>query len=327
MRREIGVLCSGERVDLFLVKIFQKDFFLSFLSRSQISRLIKKGRVEINSKVCRKGGEIVNRGDEVLIDISGELRESVAAWDCPLDIVYEDKWILVLNKPAGVVMHPGAGNYDKTILNALFSYLKPEDSEGFFKMRGGIVHRLDKGTSGLVVIAKDLRTHAHLSEQFKKKVVEKRYLAVVYNKAPGCGLLSRGAVSGKISAPLGRLVYDPKKIGVLKKGGKEAVTFWKVKEIFKWAAILECKIITGRTHQIRVHLAHSGNPVLGDPVYGVSTTASLPPYLKEGIKKLSRPALHAFKLEFTHPVSNKQVKFEIELPSDITQFIQLLRKN
>jgi len=238
--------------------------------------------------------------------------------EIPLNIIYEDAAIIVVNKEAGMVVHPAPGNYDHTLVNALLFHCRDLSGIGGV-LRPGIVHRLDKGTSGLIVAAKSDAAHHSLAAQFKNHEVEKTYLALVWGDIKGD--------RGEIILPVGRHPGDRKKMSTKSKRGREAITYWKVRERYGLATMLEVKIKTGRTHQIRVHLSDRGYPVVGDAVYGnASKIRSIADaVLKAQFKALNRQALHAARLSFTHPESGEKVVFEAAMPEDMAGLCAQLR--
>jgi 23S rRNA pseudouridine1911/1915/1917 synthase len=293
---------AGDRLDLFLVRQMP-DW-----SRSQISRLIREGRVTVGSTPARKSGEVVETGTQ--ISVTAQLKQSHATpEDLPLDIVYEDSDILVVNKAAGMVVHIGAGISSGTLVNALMTHIRTLSSIGG-EQRPGIVHRLDKMTSGLVIVAKNDTAHRRLSDQFKSREVHKTYVALVHGRIANH--------SGEINRPVGR---DPRRRTRMKAGGiapREALTKYRVLRCFGHFTLVEAMPQTGRTHQIRVHLASLGHPVVGDNTYGA------PAKLHFGASEeptLPRTFLHAAKLAFSHPVTGAPLEFEAPLPGDLAAFL------
>ena len=237
--------------------------------------------------------------------------------DIELAVVHEDVHLIVVNKPAGLVVHPGAGTAGGTLVNALLGHVRDLSGVGGV-LRPGIVHRLDKGTSGLLVVAKDDEAHRALVRQFAGRTVEKEYLALVL------GLPAQA--SGQVDAPIGRDPVHRQKMSVRAPRGREARTSWTVEERFDGAALLRVRIHTGRTHQIRVHLASIGHPVAGDPVYGgTRTPSSRRAGAREALLSLARPALHAARLAFTHPVTGHRLAFSAPLPPDLVAVLDRLR--
>jgi len=309
----ISVAQSGQRLDLFLV---QND---SNLSRSQVKHAIEKAEILVNS-LPAKPGQRLKAGDIVCLCLKPPQEAVAVPQEIPLNIVYEDEAIIVVNKAAGMVVHPAPGNYDHTLVNALLFHCHDLSGVGGV-LRPGVVHRLDKGTSGLIVAAKSDSAHRSLTEQFQRHEVYKTYQVVVWGDVRGS--------KGEIVLPVGRHPGNRKKMSTKSKRGREAVTLWQVRERYGIATRLEVEIRTGRTHQIRVHLADRGYPVIGDPVYGNAAkirtvTDSM---LKGQIKALERQALHAAKLSFLHPLSGKRLVFTAEMPDDMNQLCAALKKS
>jgi 23S rRNA pseudouridine1911/1915/1917 synthase len=303
---------EGLRLDLFLTK---KE---PGLSRAQVQRAIAEERVLVNGRPI-KAGRRVKAADAVAIRIPGPKSSGVMPEAIPLTILYEDSSLLVVDKPAGMVVHPAAGHTGGTLVNALLHHCRDLSGIGGV-LRPGIVHRLDKGTSGLLVAAKSDAAHWGLAGQFKRREVKKTYLALVYGNPPTDG--------GRIEAAMGRHPTDRKKMSTASRRGRPAVTLWRVRERFGVAALLEVDIETGRTHQIRVHLTNLGYPVVGDRVYGgagrfrcVEDTV-----LRAKMKDLSRQALHAWRLSFIHPVTGEALRFSSALPEDIASLCSSLRE-
>lgn len=283
------------RIDAFLAS--QRDIELS---RSKIKKLILAGTVRVNNETVPAHYRIKS-GDVITVQYEEVSEPDVVAEDIPLDILYEDDDLIVLNKPAGLVVHPGAGNATHTLVNALKYHADSVSTRGGI-VRAGIVHRLDKDTSGLMVIAKNDWTHERLSRQFKDRSVHKVYTVLVK------GVVQHDA--GKCDVAIGRgRVFRTKQI-VRPVDGKEAFTEFRVLQRFQKASLLEVKIHTGRTHQIRVHMAHLGFPVFGDRVYGYASPL------------INRQCLHASFLEFYHPRAKKRMQFSAPLPDDMQQIIE-----
>ncbi len=292
------------RIDHFLVK---QDIGIS---RTYIQKLIKDGNVLVNNKAIKPNYRL-RLSDEIVVNIPPPTELEILPENIPLDIIYEDSSIIVINKPAGMVVHPAAGNYTGTIVNALLYHCKDLTGIGG-KERPGIVHRLDKDTSGLLVAAKNDQSQQHLSGQFKKRTIEKRYIALV------AGVVKKD--SGTIEIPIGRDIKDRKKISPITKRARTAVTHFKVLERFKSASLLEIKIETGRTHQIRVHLADFKHPVLGDVQYGGKNMRNW------NNINIPRQMLHAERLGIVHPVTEKFLEFKTEAPGDMKRVRTLLRR-
>ena len=268
-------------------------------SRAATGRWISAGTVLVNGKPVKPSYKL-KENDTVVINIPKPVPLDLIPQNISLDIIYEDNDIVVVNKPAKMVVHPAAGVPDGTLVNALLFHCNKLSKEGGV-VRPGLVHRLDKDTSGVIVAAKNDYAHRTISKQFKDRKVDKIYKALVWGNFE--------IKSGYIDVPIGRSESDRKKIGVKTKKARDAYTEYKVLEQYEKTALLEIKIKTGRTHQIRVHLAHIKHPVVGDAVYGKKDA------------NIDRQALHCFFLSFTHPVTGKRVEFEAELPEDIKKAV------
>lgn len=275
-------------------------------SRSYIEKLIGEGSVTVNDKPVKTGYKLKN-GDIVNACIPEPKQLDVRAESIELDILYEDKDIVVVNKPRGMVVHPAAGNYTGTLVNALLEHCSGSLSDINGIIRPGIVHRIDKDTSGVLVVAKNNEAHAKLSEKLKEHDIQRIYIAVAE------GIIAEN--SGKIDAPIGRHPVERKKMAVNVKNGRRAVTHFKVLERLKSATLVELRLETGRTHQIRVHMAYIGHPLVGDTVYGRKKQK----YDFEG------QALHARLLGFVHPDSGEYVEFEAEPPVEFNELVKRLR--
>lgn len=277
---------------------------LADISRSQIQLLISQGRVEVNGEICELNKYKVTPGDTVCIELLEPEVVSMTPEDIPLDIIYEDSDLAVVNKPSGMVVHPAPGHASGTLVNALLYHL--DDLSGINgELRPGIVHRLDKDTSGGLVIAKNDRAHQFLSEQLKDRSMKRVYMALVHGAFPN--------ESGTIDAPLGRDAHDRKKYTV-DKDGKEAITHFRVIENIGEYALVLAQLETGRTHQIRVHFKYIGHPVVGDEVYGPSNTL-------KGFGQY----LHAYQLGFIHPTTKEYMEFTADLPAEFQKKIDELR--
>lgn len=289
----------GKRIDKVLTQELQ-DF-----SRTQIQNMISKGCVEVNGKVIKASYKI-ELDDEVIVHIPEIESTDILPEDIPLDVVYEDQDVIVVNKPTGMIVHPSAGIYSGTLVNALLYHC--HDLSGINGVtRPGIVHRIDKETSGLLMVAKNDRAHQSLSEQLQEHTVVRRYYALVHGLIPH--------EFGRIEAPIGRDVNDRQKMTCTDKNAKEAITNFKVLERFKDMTLVECRLETGRTHQIRVHMQYIGHPVYGDPQYGLrreDTTYG--------------QYLHAKILGFVHPRTQEELYFESDLPDFFLEKLEELRK-
>lgn len=285
------------------------DVFVSLaasVSRSRAAQLLESGSISVNGVPAGKKTKLKS-GDRVEILVPDPIEYEVKAENIPLDIVYEDRELLVVNKPKGMVVHPAAGNYSGTLVNALMYHCKGELSGINGVMRPGIVHRIDKNTSGLLMVAKTDASHRSLAEQIKEHTFTREYETIAY------GNLKQD--NGIINAPIARHPVKRKQMSVVA-GGREAVTHYRVVERFGDFTHLALRLETGRTHQIRVHLAHIGHPVAGDDVYGP----------KKVISYLNGQCLHAKKIGFTHPISGEYMEFDSDLPVYFTDFLQRCRK-
>jgi 23S rRNA pseudouridine1911/1915/1917 synthase len=273
--------------------------------------------VLVNGQIGRAGQKLKS-GQQVEIKIPPAETTAVLPEDIPLEIIYEDEALIVVDKPAGMVVHPAAGHYAGTLVNALLYHCRDLSGIGGV-LRPGIVHRLDKETSGLLVVAKTDKAHLGLAGQFRCREVKKTYQAVVFG--------SPKATEGRIESSVGRHPSDRKKMSSKSKRGRSAVTIWNVKESYGIASLLEVVIETGRTHQIRVHLADAGYPVVGDRVYGNPGRVNdiRDTYIRAMLKRFSRQALHACRLSFSHPVTGEKMEFFSKLPEDIARLCVLLR--
>mgnify|MGYP000850623164 FL=1 len=305
----VGPEEQGLRLDVYLSR---KD---AALSRSQARRLIDDGEALVDGRPARAAHRL-RPGERVSLHRPPPLPSGIVPEDIPLAVLYEDDAIMVVDKPAGMVVHPAAGNPRGTLVNALQFRCGDLSTIGGV-MRPGIVHRLDKGTSGLMVIAKTDGAHRDLAEQFKRRRVSKRYTALVHGDLRGD--------EGVVDAPVGRHPVERKKMSTASRRGKAALTRWRVLERYGAFTLLEAQIETGRTHQIRVHLASLGHPVVGDSVYGGAKRTIEPPALRAALKRLSRQALHASRLSFSHPVTGREMNFESPLPEDMAEVVDFLR--
>jgi 23S rRNA pseudouridine1911/1915/1917 synthase len=297
---------AGKRLDVWLAGA------LSHVSRARIQELIRNGQIRLDGSLPRSSTK-VRAGQTASVLVPAPVEAVPRPEDIPIDVVYEDAHLLVVNKPAGLVVHPGAGTPRGTLVNALLGRVRDLSGVGGV-LRPGIVHRLDRGTSGLLVVAKDDATHRALAAQFAGRSVEKEYLALVVGVPR--------ARAGELRTPIGRDPVHRQRMSVRSKMGREARTSWRLEEAFDGAALLRVRIHTGRTHQIRVHLASSGHPVAGDTTYG-SHSRREP--TRDALRELTRPALHASRLSFVHPSSGERVSFEAPLPADLEHVLARLR--
>lgn len=310
---------SGIRLDKFL------SSHLENLSRTQVQELISSGQVESEGKVILNSATKTKPTTyEVNTNYIKLKPTHLEAYDFPLNIVFEDEYLMVINKPNGLTVHPGAGNHDKTLANALISYSKEKLSSIGGEFRPGIVHRLDKDTSGLIIIAKDDQTHQMLSESLSERDIKRHYLALVF----GSPVLKAGTIKTFIA----KHHHDHTKMVVTKATGKEAITHYVVLESYMGGkfSLIECKLDTGRTHQIRVHMHYKGFPVIGDPAYNEAQTKyliRLDDKTKALVNDFKRQALHAYKLEFIHPITEELMEFEIDLPEDMKKLCQALENS
>ena len=288
----------GIRIDKFLSEE------MADLSRSYIQKLIKDSHVLVNEKPIKTNYKL-NENDQVFIDEPELVEPDILAEDIPLDILYEDEDLLIVNKPKGMVVHPAAGHYTGTLVNALMHYCKDDLSGINGVMRPGIVHRIDKDTTGSLVVCKNDKVHQKLAEQLKEHSIKRVYHAIVH------GVLKED--NGTINAPIGRHPVERKKMSINHKNGKQAITHYQVLKRFQNYTYIACELETGRTHQIRVHMASIDHPILGDTVYGSGKN----PYKLEG------QTLHAKILGITHPITGKIIEVDADLPE---YFENLLKK-
>ncbi|KFN43266.1 hypothetical protein N790_02550 [Arenimonas malthae CC-JY-1] len=309
LEASVPLASAGRRFDQVLAELFP-DF-----SRSRLSEWIKSGDALLDGRLV-KPKEAVRGGEPITLSVRMEVETDAQPEDIPLDILYEDEDVLVVNKPAGLVVHPGAGNPRGTLVNALLNF----DARLAELARAGIVHRLDKDTSGLMVVARTLRAHTSLVEQLSGREVHRQYLAVVQ------GTMVAGST---VNEPIGRHPTDRVRMAVVKEGGRDAVTHYRVREKFRAHTLVECRLETGRTHQIRVHMAYVRHPIVGDPLYGGSyrQPKAATEALAARLQGFRRQALHAEKLTFRHPATGEPVTTEAPMPEDMLGLLHDLRED
>jgi 23S rRNA pseudouridine1911/1915/1917 synthase len=314
--RKVQKDSEGKRLDIYLT------ISGIGLSRSKVNELIKEGKVKVNDKVIDKPSYKVKAGDYIFVQYEVEEEKEIIPEDIEIPIVYEDDEIIVINKPAGIVVHPAKGHFRGTIVNAVLKKLLEFQTD---RTRPGIVHRLDKDTSGLMVIAKTQNAVKNLAEQIQKRIMRRYYKAIVW----GTNIKDKGT----IIAPIGRHPVDRKRMAITPINSKMAITHYRVlKKFSEIASLLELKLDTGRTHQIRVHMEYIGNPIIGDEVYSGRDTRKIfrivPSIYREIVNEIlntiNRQALHAYKLSFIHPTRNQEMTFEVPLPMDIENLLMKL---
>jgi len=285
------------------------------LSRSHLQKLIEQGQVEVNNQICTSKKMTVHRGDCVQVQIPEPRVLELQSEAIPLDILYEDDVLLIINKPAGLVVHPAPGHAEGTLVHALLAHCQLQAGASTLSgiggvLRPGIVHRLDKDTSGAIAIAKTDQAHQHLQAQIQAKTAQRQYLGIVYS-APR-------EEQGVIDLPIGRHPVDRKKMAVVfeEKGGRRATTHWQVLERLGNYTLMQFQLKTGRTHQIRVHTAHLGQPIVGDPLYSSGRSVGV---------KLTGQALHAWRLGLKHPVSGAEIEVTAPIPQEFTKLLEVLR--
>lgn len=313
---EVQLICSisaeqdGARLDRALAALLPGH------SRSALARLIEEGNVRIDGLPALKPSLRVSAGQQVEVDILPAAPSAVVSQDLPLVIVFEDDDLVVIDKPPGLVVHPGAGHADETLVNALLFHVKDLSGIGG-TVRPGIVHRLDKDTSGVMVIAKNDEAHRALSEAWGTPAVRKDYLAVVYG--------TPDPARGTIDRAIGRDPRERKRMAVVA-GGRRAVTDYDVVEPLRHASVVRCTLRTGRTHQIRVHLKSIGHPIIGDPLYSGPQWRGIPDKkLQKAISSFPRQALHAARLVLPHPASGERMEFVAAMPDDLAALVRALR--
>jgi 23S rRNA pseudouridine1911/1915/1917 synthase len=311
----------GKRLDAFLTENIEG------WSRANLQKLIEDGGVLVNDKPSKSSHKL-RASDEIEIELTEEIAEGFTPENIPLDIIYEDEFLAVINKPASMVVHPGAGVHSGTLANAIawhFKFQIPDSNsvseeipnpKSQIPNRIGIVHRLDKDTSGLIVVAKSDEIHEKLSEQFRNREVFKSYVALVHGEME--------AENGTIDQPIAREKHNRTKMAV-RTHGRNALSLWSVRQRFEKFTLVRVEIKTGRTHQIRVHLAHLNHPVVGDETYNAGRDKTVRDIdIRKAIEKLGRFFLHAEKLSFTHPETNEKLNFRVEIPQELQDFLELL---
>ncbi len=310
---EVRAAKNGLRVDQFLARL------LPDYSRSFLQNLLDDGQATVNDETCRRSDR-VHFGDQVSITIPSATPLDVPAEDIPLEIVYQDADIVLVNKAVGMVVHPNTHDREGTLVNALLHHI--DDLSGINGIeRPGIVHRIDKDTSGLLVVAKNDHAHKHLSEQFRAHSIDRIYALLCWNTPSNN--------EDTITSSLGRSPHDRKKMASVDRGGKHAVTHYRVLESYGPVALVECALETGRTHQIRVHFSERQHPLVGDPVYGGTKEKHLPtnPDLRDLLSPLRGQMLHAATLGFIHPSTDEYVHFHVAPPEPMLGVIQALRRH
>jgi 23S rRNA pseudouridine1911/1915/1917 synthase len=313
LRLNVGSSIKERRIDKYLHGRF------SNFSRVKLQKIIKEGNVKVNNERVKASFKL-NPGDVIELTLPKEVKKEILPEDIPLDIIYEDNDIIIINKQADLIVHPARGNTHGTLVNALAFYSNNlSNVQG--KMRPGIIHRLDRNTTGVMVVAKNNQAHYKIANQFQDRKVKKNYIAIVH----GCPDLT----ADRISAALGVHPRVREKYAIRPEGGKEAVTFYEVLEEFGGYSLMKLSPKTGRTHQIRVHLSYIKHPIVGDDMYGGKVVyrwqlADEEPAMEEPI--INRPALHAMFLEFKHPGTGKVINFEAPIPSDMQNLLEMLRK-
>lgn len=300
-----------EKMTLKATQAVRSDIFISEnvdgVTRSFAKKLFDEGLVSVNGKAAKPSAKL-KIGDVVELNLPEPKTTDVVARDMPLNIVYEDKDVLIVNKPRGMVVHPAAGNEDFTLVNAVMFHCGADLSAIGGVLRPGIVHRIDKDTTGLLAVAKNNNAHLSLSSQLKDRSLSRTYFALVHGNIK--------EESGFVNAPIARSESDRKKMAVAKIGGREAVTDFWVLERFGSYTLVKCKLRTGRTHQIRVHMRHIGHPIVGDKTYGIK---------KEEFNTAGQ-LLHAGEIGFVHPSTNEKMSFSAPLPDDFQRILETLRK-
>lgn len=301
-----------KRIDQVVAKQYPK------ISRSKVSKIIKTELLKLNGQILKDPSHKVKSGDQIEFENLKEETINLIPKKMDLNIIFEDQDIIIIDKPIGMVVHPGAGNYEDTMVNGLLYHCKNKLSGMNGEDRPGIVHRIDKDTSGLLVVAKNDQAHAFIAKQFEEHSIKRSYLVFVY------GILR--PLHGKIETLIGRNKTNRQKMSADVIRGKDAITNYETLEVFKGnkipdISLVKCILETGRTHQIRVHMSHKGNPILGDQTYGkkIKKIRGIDQEFEEILKSLKRQALHAHTLGFVHPTTNEEVFFASELPDDLNK--------
>ena len=306
----VGELQNGLRLDRALGELF------SDYSRNFLANLVTDGRVRIDGVPAKKASQKVESGQRVTIDVPAAAPSAIEGQDLPLTVLFQDADVVVIDKPAGLVVHPAAGHADETLVNALLFHVKDLSGIGG-EIRPGIVHRLDKDTSGVMIIAKHDEAHRKLTANWNSDRVRKEYLALVYG--------TPSSERGTVEAPVGRDPRDRKRMAVVA-DGRPAITDYEVMERLRYASLLRCRLRTGRTHQIRLHMKHLGHPIIGDPLYSGPQWRCIPDKrVQKLLSGLERQMLHATRLTFAHPRSGETIVVEAPLPRDFAEVVGALR--
>ena len=324
MEKKINLIVKEDgknlRIDVFINNKKRE------ISRTRVKNLILNKSLKLNNKIMIDPAKKVKYGDILSLLIPEPKKASLKPYKYKLDIIYEDKDLIVLNKPAGIIMHPGAGNFDNTIVNALINYDKDSLSNIGDEMRPGIVHRIDKNTSGLVVVAKNNQSHEHLSNQFSRHSIKRIYQLLIWGKIRPS--------KGKIETLITRSSKNRQMMEVSNMRGKKAITNYKTVELFEnknipTLSLLECKLETGRTHQIRVHMNYLGNSIVGDDKYKkkFKKIRNIDPLIEKRLLSLKRQFLHAKTIGFIHPKKNKELIFNSILPQELEIILKMLRNS
>lgn len=316
MNHKIEIVVAGDensgRLDSFLAAQLEHE------SRTRLKALIEQGLVMVNGKAAKPSHQI-KPGDRIEVAMPEPKPARPLPEDIPLEVLYEDRDLIVINKPAGLMTHPATNRFSGTLVNALLYHCKDLSGIGG-ELKPGIVHRLDKLTSGVMVAAKNDQAHRQLSEQFKKHSIDRQYLALVWGNPEGD--------SGRIESKISRNPRHRLKMTSRTGQGRTAITEWKVVKRFKHFSLIQCRLLTGRTHQIRVHLTEMGFPLVGDALYGRGRgkPQKINMQVWAAVKRLDRQALHAFQLGFIHPATGKSLEFNSPLPHDLASLLKLLEK-